>query len=116
MTSATPSIRRRRWSICATVRWLVAQPASWKVGTLPEGVAEETLDAAVALVPVAGAVVVSTGAAAVAVAIEPSSELIEVCAVSTRPNSWKACAQSKRVSTSEATAWARCSRNAAKVV
>ena len=35
---------------------------------------------------------------------------------STRPNSWKAWAQSKRVSTSWATAFARCSRSATKLV
>ena len=44
MTSLTPSIRRSRSSVSATSVWLVAQPLSVKVGTLPGGVAEVTLE------------------------------------------------------------------------
>ena len=42
VTSLTPSIRRRRSSVCATSVWLVAHPLRVKIGTLPGGVAEVT--------------------------------------------------------------------------
>jgi hypothetical protein len=46
----------------------------------------------------------------------PVISVIVASSGSTRPNSWKACAQSKRSSTSSWTAWVRCSRRAMKLV
>ncbi len=70
VTSLTPSIRRRRVSVSATIAWLVAQPASVKVGTLPAGVAEDTLelDAVAALELPAAGVVAPVAAAALLLA------------------------------------------------
>jgi hypothetical protein len=48
--------------------------------------------------------------------IAPVSEVIDTLTGSTRPSSWKACAQSKRELTSWETAWTRCSRSATKLV
>lgn len=103
VTSLTPSIRRRRPSVSATVAWLVAQPERVNAGMLPGGVAELTeLDAPAA----PGVTVAPTGAdagpgvgagagtAALTGSLEaatvPLSEVIDTPLGSTRPNSWKA--------------------------
>ncbi len=52
VTSLTPSIRRSRSIVSATTAWLVAQPLSVKVGTLPGGVAEVTLEPVAPAAPV----------------------------------------------------------------
>ena len=108
VTSLTPSIRRRRSIVNATAAWLVVQPASVNVGTLPGGVAELTdePDAALELELVEPD----------AEPTVPSSEVSETFDGSTRPNSWNACAQLKRELTSVSTAWTRCSRIATKLV
>ncbi len=90
VTSLTPSIRRRRSSVSATVAWLVVQPASVNVGTLPGGVTEATEDEAPALELVDAPDVPEEEP------IVPDSEVNATFAGSTRPSSWKACAQSKR--------------------
>jgi hypothetical protein len=96
VTSLTPSIRRRRLSVRATAAWLVAQPLSVTVGTVPGGVADATavdpfelpeLLALAAPLPDADPTL-------------PSMEVIAAIVGSTRPTSWKAWAQSKRESTS----------------
>src|SRR5713101_6646913 len=116
----------------ATAGWLVAHPASVKSGTLPGGVAEVTLGPAAAGEAAAAAGVADPAEAApapseapaalaapapgAAAPMVPDSEETETLAGRTRPNSWKAWAQSKRESTSELTAFTRCSRMAAKLV
>src|SRR4029077_8241950 len=74
-TWPTPSIRRRRCRVCATSAWLVAHPASMKVGTLPGGVAEAPArgDRAgrAALAPALGAGVVGWAGAPAAAVAEP---------------------------------------------
>ena len=126
VTSLTPLIRRSRVSVSATIAWLVAQPASVKVGTLPGGVAEAALllEAALGLAAVAALELPAAAGAAPVVAaaalllapaavsapaevelvlppIVPDSDVRETCpGGSTRPSSWKAWAQSKRESTS----------------
>jgi len=127
VTSATPSIWRSRWIVWATAVWLVAQPLSVKVGTLPAGVAEDTALAAAGEEEEAAAGEEEEDDEdededdededdPPAAPICPVSDWIEVCPLSTRPSSWKACAQSKRVSTSEVTAASRCWRSATKLV
>jgi hypothetical protein len=139
VTSSTPSIRRSLSSVRATSGWLVAQPLSVITGTLPGGVAEATAEEALA-----PALAVALGAAVAPeppvepVPLEeldeleeldddalpdplleptlPSSEVTEASLGSTRPSSWKACAQSKRASTSCDTAFTRSSRSAMKLV
>jgi hypothetical protein len=48
VTPATPSISCRRTRVCATSDWVVAQPATVIVGTVPGGVAEAAVDEAAA--------------------------------------------------------------------
>ena len=102
----------------ATSDWLVAQPLSVKVGTLPGGVADATeLLAAALAVPAEGAAGAAAGAAAaVEEPIAPVSEAIVAPRGSTRPSSWKEWAQSKRESTSCETSCTRCARSAMKLV
>jgi hypothetical protein len=79
LTALTPSIKRRRCSVSATSDWLLAQPPSVIVGTLPTGVAEPlalAVEEAAAVDPEAPTV--------------PSSEEIDASCGSTRPSSWKA--------------------------
>ena len=105
VTSLTPSIRRSRSSVSATMAWVVAQPLSVKVGTLPGGVAEATLvldavelPAAAVVAPVAAAALLLAPAAVSAPAeveplpdpIVPDSEVNATSRGSTRPSSWKA--------------------------
>jgi hypothetical protein len=107
VTSATPSIRCRRSSVCATTGWVVAQPLIVKVGTLPDGVAEVTLELAAVVAPelledelavleleVLGLAVAELEVLglAEAVAVEPPptvplNDVIDACGGSTRPNS-----------------------------
>src|SRR6185437_110037 len=134
VTSLTPSIRRRRVSVSATCFWLVAQPLTVKVGTLPGGVADVTVGAAAAppaevAVPVAAGVeLLAAGVAAPAAGAPdadadasppptfPSSAVRLAPLGSTRPSSWNAWAQSKRASTRSETACMRSSRSAMKLV
>ena len=134
VTSPTPSIRRSRLSVRATSDWLLAQPVSVNVGTLPGGVAEtavappaEDFDAPVPLAAVglpaapvaplpAPVALPAAPVAPLPAATAPLIELIEAPAGRTRPSSWKACAQSKRESTSTDTARSRSSRSAVKFV
>jgi hypothetical protein len=84
-TSLAPSIRRKRWSACATTVWLVAQPVSVKIGVLPGGVLEAGVELAVAAVALAlepGVVPAAPTA--------PCNALSEVPAGSTRPSSCRA--------------------------
>src|ERR1700728_2703274 len=101
-------MRCRRSIVSATTGWLVAQPESVKVGTLPGGVAEVTgeLAASVGELGAAGA----TTVVPVDDPIVPPREAIDTSVGSTRPNSWKAWAQSKRASMRLDTACSRCSR------
>ena len=87
VTSLTPSIRRRRWSVSATAVWLVAHPASVNVGTLPGGVAEATGVAALAAEAEEEVDVETEGVAVALEPIVPLREEIEASDGSTRPNS-----------------------------
>lgn len=92
MTSLTPSIKRRRVSVSATSVWLVAQPLSVKVGMLPGGVAEATVELAVAalLAELEDLVGLTVAVAPVVDPIVPDTEESEAFLGSTRPISWKA--------------------------
>ena len=140
VTLATPSISRRRSIVSATADCDFAQPDTVKVGTLPGGVAELTgAEAAEPLAPalaeeaeeaglelaeeLAGAAEEDADGAApaaapvtVVVTIVPLSEEMEALEGSTRANSWNAWAQSKRESTSCATASTRALRSWMKFV
>jgi hypothetical protein len=149
VTFVTPSIRRRWLIVSATAAWLLAQPVTAKVGTLPAGVAEATdeappaveLEPELELEPAAlelepaelelepaelelepaelelGVLELDPVLEpAAAVPIEPPRLVSDASFGSTRPNSWKACAQSKRESTSTSTACWRDWRSAAKLV
>jgi hypothetical protein len=102
VTALTPSIKRSRSRVRATIDWVFAQPVSENVGTLPAGVldatdppwpeavAGEALEAGVLEVPEAG----GAGAAAAgpepfapAPTIVPVTVEIETFAGSTRPSS-----------------------------
>jgi hypothetical protein len=115
VTALTPSIRRSRPSVRATMDWLFAQPVSANVGTLPAGVLDATeppwpeageaepLEAGAADALEAGAAdALEAGAAdaleagdagaapealALATTIVPVTVEIETCAGSTRPSS-----------------------------
>jgi hypothetical protein len=120
VTALTPSIKRSRSSVRATVDWFFAQPVSANVGTLPAGVldatelpwpdagapepleagAAEALDAGEADALDAGAAAAEPEPFVAAVTIVPVTLEIETFAGSTRPSSWKECAQSKRELTS----------------
>jgi hypothetical protein len=103
VTSLTPLIRRSRSSVSATIAWLVAQPASVKVGTLPGGVDEATLAPVAPAAAVEFALVEAVLAEAESLAVPededpplldpivPDSVVSETCpGGNTRPSSWKA--------------------------
>jgi hypothetical protein len=107
VTAATPSIKRSRSSVSATIDWFFAQPVIENVGTLPAGVLDATElpwpdagapEALEAAAPEAGAAealeAVEAGAAAAApeafvaaATIVPVTLEIETFAGSTRPSS-----------------------------
>jgi hypothetical protein len=90
VTSLTPSIRRRRVSRRATEAWLVAQPETVKLGTLPAGVAPTAVvleDAEDVLAEVVEDE--EPPELVVGEEIWPESESIDTDAGITRPNSWK---------------------------
>ena len=123
-TLETPSIRRRRLSVSATASWLVAQPVTANVGTLPGGVVELTdapaaepeLDAELEEEEEEEEEEEPEPDVVGAVPIEPPRVVSEASFGSTRPNSWKVWAQSKRASTSDSTALMRAWRIATKAV
>jgi hypothetical protein len=110
VTALTPSIKRSRSSVRATMDWLLAQPLSANVGTLPAGVLDATEppwpgagaadaleagaadaleagDAGALEAGDAGAAAAAPGPFAPAPAIVPVTVEIETCAGSTRPSS-----------------------------
>src|SRR5258708_5829422 len=90
-----------------------AAPGAAEAGVVAPGAA--------ALVPAAGAAAAGAGAGAAEAAAPPAPPIVPVRDEtdtdwgSTRPNSWKTWAQSKRESTRVATACMRCSRIAMKL-
>jgi hypothetical protein len=132
----TPLINRKRTSICATVAWLVAQPASVKTGVVPGGVAELTAAADAAALPLDELAVdveegveeeVDEGVVDDELLLEPDVlpvgepilPCIEVSATpagNTRLNSPIVADQSKREPINVEIASKRCSRKATKVM